>query len=430
MGWAGRYEIIPSVHPRFVVLLLIFFLSIVTYLDRVAIGVAGGSIQKELNISAERWGWVLGVFTITYALFEIPAGALGDRIGPRRVLTRIVIWWSAFTAVTGAVTAYWQLLVSRMLFGAGEAGAFPNGTASIARWFTGRERARATSIMWAGTRVGGALTPLLVGPIVLSMGWRAAFFIFGLVGCVWAAAWFWYFRDNPADRNVGAVYLAELKAAGVEAHAHQPLPWGQALRSANFWYILLMYHLYCVGSFFYISWMPTYLEKGRGFAILSGAGSYAVAAPFLVGLCGNLVGGALSDWLNLRFGLKIARRSVGGIGLIISGILMLMTALTADNWTAVTFLALGYGAMDCMLPVSWAVCQDVGRTYSGSVSGAMNMAGQAGSFLSTVGFGYLVKEFGSYNAPLFPMAACLVASGLIFFLIDPTKQITREPATA
>lgn len=412
-------------HPRFVVAILLFFASVITYLDRVAIAVAATSIQKDLHITSDLWGWVLGVFTISYAGFEIPAGMLGDRIGPRRVLTRIVVWWSLFTASTGAVTGFWTLLVSRFFFGMGEAGAFPNGAAAISRWFVGQERARATGVMWAGSRVGGALTPFVVGPLLLTLGWRTAFVIFGVIGLVWATGWYFYFRDDPADRNVGAEYLAQLHAGGMR-QAHVALPWGQAVKSGNFWLILLMYHLYCIGSFFYLSWMPTYLEVGRGFSFAKGSlWSYlAVASPFLVGMCGNLAGGSLSDWLSVRYGLKMARRSIGGTGLIVSGALMLAAATTGNNVMAVVCLALGYGCMDMMLPVSWAVCMDVGRQYAGTIGGTMNSAGQVGSFISTVGFGYILKAYGgNYNAPLFPMAACLVAAGLVFYFIDPTKQV-------
>lgn len=415
-------EIIRAM-ARFAVLVLLLFLSIITYLDRVAIAVAATAIQKDLNISVGDWGIVVSAFALAYALFEIPTGAMGDRIGPRRVLTRIVLWWSAFTALTGAMTNFWGLAITRFLFGVGEAGAFPNGAAAISRWFVGRERARATAVMWSGSRVGGALTPLLVGPIIAVLGWRESFFVFGLVGVVWAVIWYLYFRDDASERVSDTQYLEELRAAGT-GRAHVPLPWHIALKKRNFWLILGMYHLYCLGSFFYVSWMPQYLEKGRGF---EGTKNWlAVAAPFVVGIFGNLLGGTLSDWLNQRYGLKIARRSVGGIGLIVSGLLMLATSLTPSNIMAVVFLALGYGAMDCMLPVSWAVCQDVGRRYSGAVSGAMNMAGQLGSFILGLGFGKLVEFFGNYNTPLIPMAGALVLSGVVFFFIDPTEPLIGE----
>jgi sugar phosphate permease len=409
------------------VLGFLFFLSIITYLDRVCIGVAGPRMQEELGISTERWGWVIGAFTLSYMLFEIPGGALGDRIGPRRVLTRIVIWWSVFTSLTGAVSNFFVMLFTRFMFGAGEAGAYPNCSSSISRWFPQAERARAHSVVWMASRIGGAISPLLVVPIQQAWGWRASFYIFGVVGIVWALLWYWWYRDHPSQK--AGVTKQELEEIGATAvpQAHHGLPWNLALQDGNLWKIMLMYHTYCWGSYFYLGWLPTYLRKGRG--LTEDEMKIMAALPFLVGACGNLFGGWLSDRLVKPIGLTWGRRSVGAMGLALSAVFMLLAALTPNKFMAVLFLTLGYGSMDCMLPVSWAVCLDVGRKYAGSVSGAMNMAGQIGSFASSVAFGYIVTAFGgNFNAPLFPMAALLFISALIFLRIDPTKQLIPETA--
>jgi sugar phosphate permease len=408
------------------VLLLLFFLSIVTYLDRVCLSVAGPRMQADLGISPERWGWVVGAFTLSYAIFEIPTGAMGDRVGARRVLTRIVIWWSAFTSLTGAVSNYVLMLITRFLFGAGEAGAYPNASSAISRWFPVAERARAHSVVWMASRIGGAISPLLVVPIQRAYGWRASFFVFGVLGLVWAFAWYRSYRDRPTES--AGITPQELAEIDVESSAtHARLPWGIALRRWNFWKILLMYHTYCWGAYFYLSWLHTYLERGRGFS----EGEMAVAStlPFIAGIGGNLFGGWLSDRLTISHGLRIGRRVVGATGLAASGLLMLAAAMTTSKWMALTCLTFGYGAMDCMLPVSWAVCLDIGRRYAGSVGGTMNMAGQVGSFLSSVAFGYIVTWTGSYNAPLYPMAALLLVSAVFFARIDPTEQLVpAEPA--
>ena len=406
------------------VLGLLSLLSIVTYLDRVCISVAGPRMQSDLDISPERWGWVVGAFTIAYAAFEIPSGAMGDRIGARKVLTRIVIWWSAFTSLTGMVSNYTLLLVVRFLFGAGEAGAYPNSSSSISRWFPTGERARAHGFVWMASRVGGAISPLLVVPIQQRFGWRASFWVFGILGVVWAVVWYRWYRDHPSEKpGVSKQEMQEIGAAAA-APVHRGLPWHIALRSSNLWTIMAMYHTYCWGSYFYLSWLHTYLQKGREFtenemAIWS-------TLPFVIGAGANLFGGFLSDALVRRFGLKVGRRAVGSVGLGLSAALMLSTSLTGSKTAAAIFLALGYGAMDCMLPVSWAVCLDVGKKYAGTVTGAMNMAGQVGSFLSAVVFGYLVKFFGSYNTPLIPMSVMLFVSALLFLKIDPTRPIIPE----
>lgn len=408
---------------RHKVLILLFFLSIITYIDRVCISVAGPRMQAELGLTPTMWGWVVGAFTLSYAFFEIPTGAMGDRLGSRVTLTRIVLWWSAFTALTGAVSNYAVLLITRFLFGIGEAGAYPNASSTISRWFPKRQRASATSVVWMASRVGGALSPVLVIPIQQAYGWRMSFYIFGAIGLIWVAVWYWWFRDSPLQKEgTSEAERAEIAAELVPGEGgHHQLPWRKALQSKNYWLLLLMYHTYCWGGYFYLSWLHTFLVKGRGMSE-NEMKTYS-ALPFIVGAFGNLFGGFLSDFLCQRYGLRIGRRVVGSVGLALSGLCMLATAYTPDRFMAVILLALGYGAMDCMLPVSWAICLDIGKRYAGAVSGSMNMAGQIGSFLSSVAFGYLVDAFGSYDTPLKIFSVFLILSAILFTQIDPTEEL-------
>ena len=411
---------------RHIVLLLLFLLSIITYVDRVCIAVAGPRMQQDLGITPELWGWVVGVFAISYAAFEIPSGALGDRIGPRKVLARIVVWWSVFTSLTGAVSSYGWLLVARFMFGAGEAGAYPNSSSTISRWFPAAERARAHGLVWMASRLGGAISPLLVIPIQTRWGWRASFWIFGIVGCIWAWVWYWWFRNTPAEKP--SITEAELNEIGAGPPAkHESLPWRRVLRNRNFLALLLMYHTYCWGAYFFISWMPTFLAQGRGFSEAD-LKTYSWI-PFCFGALANLAGGFVSDRLVRRVGLRWGRRIVGLVGQTTAAVFMLATVLTDDKLTSVIFLGFALAGSDFMLPVAWAVCLDVGRKYAGAVSGAMNTAGQIGSFLTSVVFGYLVGAFGSYNAPLVPGAAMLLVSAALWLKIDPTEQLVKEPVT-
>ncbi|NOT60018.1 MAG: MFS transporter [Acidobacteria bacterium] len=408
------------------VLILLFFLSIITYLDRVCISVAGPRMQSELGISPQMWGWVVGAFTLSYAIFEIPAGAMGDRLGARAILMRIVIWWSLFTSLTGMVSGFAMLLLVRFMFGAGEAGAYPNSASVVSRWFPLKERATAQSVVWMASRLGGAISPLLVVPIQQVYGWRASFLAFGVIGVIWAIVWYWWYRDTPKQQpNISDKELSEIGETSQNV-AHG-LPWGEALRSWNLWKIMLMYHTYCWGSYFYLSWLHTYLQKGRG--LTENEMKYLSSLPFIAGACGNLFGGWLSDRLVQKHGLKFGRRALGVTGLALSAVMMLLAAMTGSKYMAVFFLTLGYGCMDCMLPASWAICMDVGKKYAGTVGGTMNMAGQVGSFASSVIFGYLVVWFNNnYNAPLYPMAFLLFVSAIFFWRIDPTEPLIRETA--
>ncbi len=405
---------------RYRLLALLFSLVVVMYLDRLAIAVAGPRMQHDLHISPVQWGWVIGAFTLAYTLFEVPSGMLGDRIGPRRVLTRIVLWWSAFTCLTGAMTGFYPLLAVRFLFGAGEAGAFPNCACAISRWVPASERGRANGVFWTATTFGGALTPLVVVWIVQHYSWRLAFYLFGGVGVFWTALWYWWFRDSPWEKKeVSAAEREHIGHPPVSPHAK--IPWGKLLRNRNFQYILLMYHTYCWGGYFYLSWLPTYLQVGRG--MTEDQMKIASSMPFWFGVLAVLGGGYGSDWLARRYSLRFARCSIGSVSLAGSGVCLLGATMCPSNAWAVALLTIGMAVMTASLPVSWSVCVDVGQEFAGTISGAMNMAGQAGSLISAVAFGYLVEWLGSYDRALVPLAAMLLVSGAAFARIDPSQKV-------
>lgn len=402
------------------VLALLFLLILVMYFDRLCIAVAGPRMQHDLKISPSGWGWVIGAFTISYALFEIPSGMLGDRIGPRKVLTRIVLWWSAFTALTGAVSSYPLLLAVRFLFGAGEAGSFPNSATVVGRWIPISERARASSVIWTATSAGGILTPLIVVSIQKLYGWQASFWLFGSLGIFWAALWYWWFRDSPSEKT--GVSEAERKLIGppVRPSGHG-LPWAKLFRDGNFLRLLLMYHTYCYGAYFFLTWFPTYLQVGRG--LTEDQMKIAASLPAWVGLVALIGGGYLSDRLARKHSLRLARCAVGATGLYIAGIGLGLATVTTNNTIAVGLLTIGGGAMSLMIPVSWSICVDLGREHVGAISGAMNTAGQVGSLISSVAFGYLVEWTGSYDRALMPLAAALIVSGSLFASINPSKEL-------
>lgn len=377
----------------------------ITFLDRLCIAVAGPRIQAELGITPEQWGWVLGAFVLAYGLFEIPTGILGDRFGRRGVLTRIVLWWSAFTALTGAASATGPLILIRFLFGAGEAGAYPNMAGVVARWFAPGERAMAQGFIWGASRAGGALSPLIVVPIQSAWGWRASFFLFGAIGVIWCAVWWWWYRDDHS---------------AVRTSAHST-PWRVLLGSSQVWTIVMMYGCYAWGSWFYFSWLHTWLVKGRGFS--EGEMAIFSALPFILGAAANLAGGVVSDAAVRRFGARKGRVIVGSTCLAASACLLVITALTRDRNVAVLLLAAGFGVMDLMLPSAWAICLDISGPYAGAVTGAMNTSGQLGGFLCTVVFGYLVGRYNDYDLPLFVIAAMVGFAAFLFSRIDASRPL-------
>jgi MFS family permease len=404
------------------VMALLSLLSVITYLDRVCIAVAGPRMQESLHISPEKWGWVTGIFLLSYAAFEIPTGALGDRIGPRRVLTRVVWWWSAFTSLTGAVSNFYLLLLTRFCFGMGEAGAYPNASSVISRWIPAAKRGRACGIVWMASQLGGAVSPLLVVPIQARYGWRASFYSFGVLGLIWGAVWYGWFRDSHTEKH--GVSQAERDEIGeAPPPTHHGVSWSTAVRSCNLWYVMTMTACYGYALYFFLNWLPTYLVKGRGY----GENDLPLAAlPFLVGACMNGLGGVASDWLVRVFGLKAGRRIAGAVGLGSATVLMTAAVMTSTRGLAVILLSLVYGAITFQQTNVFAVCLDIGRRNAGAVTGFMNTAAQVGGFISTVTFGYIVGRFGSYDLPLLPMIAMLLIGTLLWLRIDATNVVFDE----
>jgi MFS family permease len=401
------------------VLGMLSLLAVITYLDRVCIAVAGPRMQDSLGIGPEAWGWVTSVFFISYAAFEIPTGMMGDRIGARRVLTRIVTWWSAFTTLTGLVVSYPILLIVRFCFGIGEAGAYPNAALAIRRWIPERNRARAWGILWMTSQVGGAVAPLLVVPIQIHYGWRASFYVFGIIGIVWSAVWYAWFRDRPCEMR--GVSAAELQEIGESASSgHGALPWSEALRSPSLWHIAMIAicGVFTIG--FYQSWLPTYLAKGRGF---SEASLMLSTLPYIVGALANIAGGLASDRLARRYGLRFGRCAVGAAGQGIAAICLAAAMIVSSDLATLIFLSLAYAGVLFQQPNTSAVSVDIGGTHTGAVFGFMNMCGNLGASASSIVFGYLVGSTGNYNAPFVPMIVLLCVGSILWLKMDPRRQV-------
>lgn len=408
---------------RYQVLLIFVVFAIITYLDRNSISSIGEDITKELNLSDKQWGLILAAFSLAYGAFEIPTGILVDKYGPRVTLFRIVIWWSVFTILTGFASGFYFLIIVRFLFGAGEAGAFPTASVAIARWFPEVERGRAQSIIWMGSRLGGALAPIVSIMLADSYGWRAVFYIFGSLGLVWAVVWWFWFKDEPKDmKGIDPTEVIEIeKGRTLKTITHNLLSWKTVLRNRNLWALMGMYHFLLYGAYFYMSWMPKYLSNGRG--IPKSDLGWMVSLPFVMGMIGCLAGGFSSDYLAKKIGLKLGRRYVGMFGLVMAGICMLIGSFSVDNNVAIIFLALGLAFKDFTLPVAWAVATDIGREHAGSISGTMGLAGQLGSAIMASAFGFILHATGSYEFPVRIIGVFVIIGGLLWFKIDASKSV-------
>jgi sugar phosphate permease len=368
--------------------------------------------------------WILSSFRLFYSLFQIHGGWLGDRIGPRRALTIIVTWWSIFTSATALAWSAASMITVRSLFGIGEAGAFPIATRSLSRWMLPGERGFAQGITHAGSRLAAASTPLFVVAIIGAYGWRAAFISFGVLGLVWAAAWYWYYRDTPAEHP--AVSQTERDAIRAALGAAPPattrnVPWRAILSSRTLWILSAMYFCYgyCLAG--YIDWFPTYLKEYRQFS-LKNMGLFA-SLPLFAGTLGNLAGGSLSDYLLHRSGnLKMARRTIGVFGFVMAAAAIVPATLTPYAMTCVWLSCLGVFGLEFTVGVSWAIPLDIGGDYAGSVSAVMNSCGNLGGTLSSVILGYLVSAYG-WNVPFLVAAGFCALAAALFLKIDATRRI-------
>lgn len=421
---------LESAHPtntRQKVLWLLYALAVITYLDRVCISAAAPAITAEFGFTKAQMGNIFSAFTVAYAVFEIPGGWLGDRFGTRRALTRVVLWWSLFTVLTGAAFGFWSLFAVRFLFGAGEAGAFPNIARSVADWLPQSEQGRGMSMSFRGLATGAALSAPLVLTLQKYQGWRWTFLEFGLLGAVWAFVWFRWFRDQPEDHpEVNAAEVALIRSGATAkstAHSHQ-VPWRALFTSRNLATICAMYFAYAYSLYFYLTWLPTYLIEARGFP--ADKAKWYSALPWVLSIGTFWFGGWLTDRLARTHGLKIARCGVGALGYSLSGLVLLAVPQVENRVVAAVLLAIALCFQSATISAAWSVCLDVGRRNAGVVTGFMNSFGNIGGALAPVVVGYVVDRFHSWSPPFYVMAGVFAFGAVMWLLVDPNKSVLES----
>lgn len=409
---------------RRAVLAMTVAIYMITYMDRTVISSAAPVIQKELGFSLITMGWILSSFRWGFTLFQIPGAWLGDKIGPRRALTLIVTWWSAFTCFTTLAWSAGAMATIRFIFGSGEAGAFPIATRSLSRWMLPAERGFAQGITHAGSRLGAALTPPLVVVLIAGYGWRTPFLVCGGLGVVWAAIWFFHYRDTPEEHrgvNAAELELIHQGTGGPLTRAGTRVPWRRILTSPTLWALSLMYFCYQYALSVYLDWFPTYLKEGRGFSLME-MGFYA-SLPLLAGTAGDLVGGWFSDHLLRRTGdLARSRRLVGIVGFLIAAIGILPATLTTDPKVCVAFSCLAFGGLELTVGVSWAIPLDIAGDFAGSAASVMNMTGNIGGAISPAVLAYLVRAYG-WNVPFLVTSAVCLLGAALYGNIDASRRI-------
>jgi ACS family glucarate transporter-like MFS transporter len=405
----------PS-RTRYGVVGLAVALAVLSYMQRVAISQAAGPISHDLHLSKAQMGLVFGAFGLSYALFELPMGLLGDRLGVRRVLVQIVLAWSIFTALTGVAWSVTSLWVIRFFFGAGEAGCFPNLTRMLSVWLPKRERMTAQSLMWACTRWGGAVTPPLVLLGITLFGWRWAFVVFAALGVVWCAIFLSWFKDDPAQhRGVNAAELELLESARTftNHHATGKTSWLAILLTPQVFLLVLQYFCFSFVWYFYVTWLPTYLREARGQS--AGRAAALSVLPLLFGGFGSLLSGLAP--------IRLPRRAIAFWGFLGTAFLLFVFTRIQAVVPAMICMGLASFCSDLTMPISWNACVEIGGPYTATVAATMNMLGNLAGFVAPVVGGLILQHTGgNWNPLIYLMIGAATISASCWLLLNPERS--------
>jgi MFS family permease len=406
-------------------------LAVIIYVDRVCMSQAKAFVAADLNLSNVQMGYVFSASTLAYGVFGVVGGSLGDLFGPRKVLSRIVVLWSLFTAATGRAWNLASLMTAQFFFGSAESGAFPLLAKAFTKWLPAAERNRAVGVMWLCSRWGGAITPLLVVWVINLVGWRWTFTAFAVPGILWSALFYWWFRDHPRDHKaVNAAELELMPEAPAKAASRPSVPWLKIARSRTMWLLNVQYFCFGYGWYFYITWLPTYVKEARGLdlhrsALLSGI-------PLFFGGFACIFSGWLASRLERRgFALVRIRRGIAYVGYGGAAAMLLLSPRIADPLLAMIAMGLASFFLDLTLPLCWRTTMDVGGPYAGTVSAAMNTSGQIGGAVGPVVVGYVLQYMNHNWMLTFAISAAIyVLGGLCWIWIDPVNpMVPAEPAT-
>lgn len=395
---------------RYGVVFSLFVLSMITYIDRACIAAAKDPISKDLGLSDQAMGAVFGAFALGYALAQIPSGWFADRFGPRWALSSIVSAWSVLTALTGAAWNYASMIAIRFAFGIGEAGAFPGSARAIRNWLPVGERGRANGLLFSGSRLGAALSFPLLAWMLATWPWRTAFLLLGLVGIAWAALWLLWFRDHPPE-----------PLPPEPPSTQPPNTLSYVFRSKATILAMIQYFASNFTFFICLSWMLPYLKKQ--YQLADGEAARLAMVPLLLGSVSQWVAGWMVDRLYHSRWRTWSRRIPGMLGFALAAAGVLSVTQTASPILAVLCFTLAAFGADMTISPSWVYCADIAGKNTGGVSGAMNMVGNLGSFVSANAFPFLQGLTGSASAYFFAAAALNLIGALCWFRM---RSLSRE----
>ena len=397
----------------------LFLLSIILYVDRVCISTAKQDVSRDLALSNEQMGWVFGVFTLGYALAQVPSGFLIDRFGPRLILALIVAVWSIFTGLTGLVGGFVALIVIRFIFGIGEAGAFPGAARVFYSWLPTGQRGLANGLIFSGSRLGGALAYLVLPAMIIALGWRSTFFTLGGLGVVWAVLWYVWFRDQPPTEQTQGNQIQEQA---------KPIDYAAIYRGRSIWLTMVQYFASNFTFFICLSWMLPYLQDQFSLSAIE-AGQYAMV-PLIFAAASQWTSGWAVDRLYASAKwIGWSRRLPAALGFTLAAIGLALVTQVDSPFLVVTCFTLAVFGADMTISPSLTQCVDLGGKGAGTISGSMNMIGNIGAFLSSISFPYLYGWTGTATT-YFVLAALLNILGVFCWLaIKPVaaEEVTLKP---
>lgn len=414
---------------RWTILALLLFISIITYIDRVNISVTARHMIPALGLTNVEMGQIFSAFVLGYALFQIPGGWLGDRWGPRLVLTLAVIWWSFFTMMTALapisflanVLGVWgALIVVRFFIGVGEAAALPNFNRAVANWCGSHERGFGIALTISGIGIGSAITPPFTAWIMVNYGWQMAFYVAGMLGIFIALMWYWYATDRPEDHPFvnarEAALIRGMEPSPGPSHTIGPVPWRSMFRTPTVWWLVLSYTCFGYVAYVYLSWFYLYLVDERGFSVLRGA--LFASSPFLAMTVFCPVGGWVTDQLTKRLGPAIGRSWVGLGGMSLAALSIVLGAWVETPFLAIGLLSMGAGWLYFTIGAFWSIPVDLSKPHAGTLSGLMNTGANLGGTVSPTLTPWLADQFG-WSVSLGIAAAMAFVGALAWINIRP-----------
>jgi MFS transporter, ACS family, glucarate transporter len=427
-----------TTHVRWFLVFWLFVLSAVSYLDRVNISIASGSIADAYHLTDVQLGKVFSALVAGYALFQTVGGFLADRYGPRRVLTAGVVWWGVFTALTALVPAKLEgalllFITVRFLLGTGEAVIYPAANQFVARWIPVRERGIANGWIFAGVGAGAGLSPPLITYLMIHYGWRMSFWVCAAIGFLAGAVWFFIARDVPSDhplvsarelsviRSGLTLSLASNAMLNARDSSQDLVPWRRVVRSREVWAVTISYFCYGYVAWIFFSWFYRYLAKVRGLDLKASA--FYSMLPFLAMLVCCLLGGAINDRLTKWRGPRLGRCGVAVFAMFVAGAFIAFGSQVQSARLASVVLAGGAGALYLSQSSFWSITADIAGGSAGSVSGFMNMGGQIGGAVTGSLTPWIATRWGWTASFLVAAALCLLGA-VSWLAVDPLNVLT------